>query len=115
MLAGKWEHWSRSVKDYKYPENSTPDYSSILVPIIENTRMDFLINTIAHQGKAVLLMGEQGSAKTVMIKAYMKRANADNFLGRSFNFSSATSPYQFQVGPSDSMGSLCVAFVCAKI
>lgn len=32
-----------------------------------------------------------------MIKSYMKKANqTDNFLGRSFNFSSATSPYQFQ-------------------
>lgn len=59
--------------------------------------MEFLIYTIAHQGKAVLLMGEQGSAKTVMIKSYMKRAGTENFIGRSFNFSSATSPYQFQV------------------
>lgn len=43
-----------------------------------------------------MLIGEQGSAKTVMMKSYMKKANAEIYLNRAFNFSSATSPYQFQ-------------------
>lgn len=85
------------VTNYVYPENSTPDYSSILVPIVDNVRIDYLIHTIAKQEKAVLLIGEQGSAKTVMMKAYMKKASPERHLSRSFNFSSATSPYQFQV------------------
>ena len=82
---------------YVYPENSTPDYSSILVPIIDNVRISYLINTVAKQERAVLLIGEQGSGKTLMMKAYMKKANPEIYMGRSFNFSSATSPYQFQV------------------
>lgn len=81
---------------YAYPELSTPDYSSILVPIPDNVRMNYLMNTIAKQGKAVLLTGEQGSAKTVMIKSYMKQCNPEHYMNRGFNFSSATSPYQFQ-------------------
>lgn len=85
------------VTNYVYPETTTPDYSSILVPIVDNVRIDYLIHTIAKQEKAVLLIGEQGSAKTVMMKAYMKKACPDRHLSRSFNFSSATSPYQFQV------------------
>lgn len=85
------------VSNFTYPENSTPDYNSILVPIIDNVRIDYLIHTIAKQEKAVLLIGEQGSAKTVMMKAYMKKSNPETHLNRSFNFSSATSPYQFQV------------------
>lgn len=93
---GKWETWSTRVTNYVYPEMSTPDYANILVPITDNVRISYLINTIAKQGKGVLLIGEQGSGKTVMMKSYMKKANPDNCLIRSFNFSSATTPYQFQ-------------------
>lgn len=81
---------------YTYPENSTPEFSTILVPIMDNVRIDYLINTISRQGKPVLLIGEQGSAKTVMMKSYIKKSNPDLYLNRAFNFSSATSPYQFQ-------------------
>lgn len=93
---GKWELWDDLMTNYQYPDTATPDYSSILVPIIDNVRINYLIHCIAKQGKAVLLLGEQGSAKTVMMKAYMKNTNPEQFMGRSFNFSSATSPYQFQ-------------------
>ncbi|CAG9558495.1 unnamed protein product [Danaus chrysippus] len=93
---GKWELWDDLMTNYMYPDTATPDYSNILVPIVDNVRINYLIHCIAKQGKAVLLLGEQGSAKTVMMKAYMKNANPEQFMGRSFNFSSATSPYQFQ-------------------
>lgn len=93
---GQWKNWTSLVSNYTYPEVSTPDYLSILVPIVDNVRIDYLINTIASQEKAVLLIGEQGTAKTVMVKNFMKKMNVDSYMVRSFNFSSATSPYQFQ-------------------
>lgn len=93
---GQWEHWRNLVSQYIYPENTTPEYSSILIPIIDNARIEYLVGTIANQERAVLLIGEQGTAKTIMVKNYMKNMNPDTHMGRSFNFSSATSPYQFQ-------------------
>lgn len=93
---GVWDTWTSIVTNYVYPEYSTPDYSNVLVPIPDNVRIQYLIDLIGCQDKAVLLIGEQGSAKTVMMKSYMKKANPDTTLSRSFNFSSATSPYQFQ-------------------
>lgn len=93
---GNWQHWQTLVTTYVYPELSTPDFQNILIPIVDNVRIDYLIGTIAQQERAVLLIGEQGTGKTVIMKNYMKQRNPETHMGRSFNFSSATSPYQFQ-------------------
>jgi len=56
---GQWQHWINRVPEYNYPKDSIPEYSSILVPNVDNVRTDFLIDTIAKQEKSVLLIGEQ--------------------------------------------------------
>lgn len=42
------------MEEYIYPSDSTPEYRSILVPNVDNVRTDFLIQTIAMQGKVRL-------------------------------------------------------------
>ena len=46
---GQWQHWSEKVPSYDYPPDSTPEYLSILVPNVDNVRMDYLMHAIMKQ------------------------------------------------------------------
>lgn len=89
-------HWDVLVKDYIPPEITAQTYSSLLIPNVSSIRTEFLIDLVAKQKRSVLLMGEQGSAKTTMINAHLKKLNSENHVLMSCNFSSTTTPQLYQ-------------------
>ncbi|CAL1673550.1 unnamed protein product [Lasius platythorax] len=93
---GKWIHWSKMVSEFEYPSDRILEYHTILVPNVDNTRTLYLIDIIAKQEKAVLLIGEAGTAKSVMIKSYMSKHDPEYHLNKFFNFSSASTPNMVQ-------------------
>ncbi|CAH8577937.1 unnamed protein product [Schistosoma turkestanicum] len=93
---GEWIHWDTKVDEFHYPTDHTPEYSSLLVPNVDNVRTEFLIDLISKQQKCVLLIGEQGTAKTVIINKYLSSQNPEFHIFKTLNFSSVTTPLLFQ-------------------
>ena len=83
-------------------------FSQLLIPTIDSTRAEFIIQKIANlppmrsekrkePGQlSTLLVGGAGTAKTSVILMYTSKFNKDQMLFKRINFSSATTPYNFQ-------------------
>jgi len=100
----QWEMW--------VPEAWTPprrlQFSQLLIPTGDSTRAEYIIQKCAnlpvmrndkrnepgHQN--TLLVGGPGTAKTSVILMYTSKFNSDEMLFKRLNFSSATTPYNFQ-------------------
>ncbi|KAL0129655.1 hypothetical protein PUN28_001727 [Cardiocondyla obscurior] len=93
---GNWIHWSTMVPKFEYPSDHILEYHTILVPNVDNTRTLYLIDIVARQEKAVLLIGEAGTAKSVIMKYYMSKHDPEYHLNKFFNFSSASTPNMVQ-------------------
>ncbi|KAI9206840.1 dynein heavy chain and region D6 of dynein motor-domain-containing protein [Polychytrium aggregatum] len=94
--SGKWVHWRERVPEWNYPKDSTPEFSSVIIPTVDNVRVEFLMETVTKQQKAVLLIGEPGTAKTVTVRKFLAKLNPETHLYKNLSFSSATTPMIFQ-------------------
>ena len=93
---GKWTHWNNQIGNYIPPEISPQTYGSLLIPNVGSIRTEFLMKCATGLGENVLLIGEQGSAKTTLVYSFLNKKNPEENVIANSNFSSSTTPQIFQ-------------------
>lgn len=91
--AHEWAPWvvAPLVAD---PDNF--EFSSLLIPTVDSTRVQFFMGNALAQKKPVLLVGGPGTSKTSIAMMYIESQPKTSILFKRMNFSSATTPMIFQ-------------------
>ena len=93
---GVWSAWEEAITGYVPPEITPNSYGNLLIPNVSSIRTDFLISCVAKLKDNLLLVGEQGSAKTTIMNSYFKNLDTKKMAVMQSNFSSTTTPQLFQ-------------------
>jgi len=81
-----WMHWTKTVPTYVVPKDCT--YSEVIVPNVDSIRVRYCLNQLLMQKKHVLIVGETGTGKSIMIQQELKENFQDDermFLGLAFS------------------------------
>ena len=71
-------------------------FSRLLMPTVDSTKAELLINYLKENNHPILLIGGSGTAKTSSVLMYANKFDSDKMLFHQINFSSATLPVHFQ-------------------
>ena len=83
-----FESWNERVPKFEYnPENS---FFSILVPTSDTIKYKFLLDTLLSHGHNVLVSGDTGVGKSVIVSDYLVNADPELYAGGFINFSGKT-------------------------
>jgi dynein heavy chain len=100
----KWKLWE--AENWTAPKRIA--FSQLLIPTGESTRTEYIMSKIAslpvmrHARRSefghlnTLLVGSPGTAKTSVCLMYTSKFDAEQMLYKRINFSSATTPFNFQ-------------------
>nr|XP_028567040.1 dynein heavy chain 10, axonemal isoform X2 [Podarcis muralis] len=93
-LMKKWVPWSKLVPEYIHsPEVKFID---ILVPTVDTTRTNWLLEKMVKIKHPVVLVGESGTSKTATTQNFLKKLNQDTNVLLIINFSSRTTSMDIQ-------------------
>ncbi|XP_037633762.1 dynein heavy chain 10, axonemal [Sebastes umbrosus] len=90
----KWVPWSSLVT--KYVHNPEMKFADILVPTVDTTRTNWILEQMVKIKRPVLLVGEAGTFKTATIHNFLKNLNADTRITLIINLSSRTTSMDLQ-------------------
>ncbi|XP_058850532.1 dynein axonemal heavy chain 10 [Acipenser ruthenus] len=90
----KWMPWSKLVP--KYTHSPEVRFFDILVPTIDTTRTNWLLEQMVKIKRPVVLVGESGTSKTATTQNFLKNLNTDTTIMLTINFSSRTTSMDLQ-------------------
>ena len=108
-LDSTWAGWENP--DINIKEKDVENFSMLLIPTMDSSRAIFLIELTkrlkieisSDRSPPCLLLGDAGTAKTSTILIYKKLRLGDKEVLKRINFSSATSPKNFQESVDDEL------------
>ena len=73
-----WSRWS--APEWKYPawQGDNLDFSNLLIPTLDSTRSEFILNHLHNKKYPTLMIGEGGTAKTVTALMFSKNLMPNN-------------------------------------
>lgn len=90
----KWVHWLEGLPTFKIDRDA--QFNSIVVPTIDTTRNEWLLEKLLRKGYHVMCTGDTGTGKSVSVKNKLLRGMPMNFNAIFLNFSAQTSANQTQ-------------------
>eukprot|EP00887_Chlorella_sp_A99_P001633 scaffold8.g1633.t1 len=95
--SGQWVHWATRIPAWTYPRGvEKPKFTQLVIPTLDSVRYEHLLSLVHGVGKATLLVGGPGTAKTTMVQQFLGRFSKDDHLAKTITFSYLTTPGLFQ-------------------
>ena len=89
-----WQLWRPPA--WTYPEGDKLDFSNLLVPTMDSTRALYISNMMLNLKKPVMLVGNSGSAKTVVFNKLLADLDEDLWLYCPIAYNSFTISFDVQ-------------------
>mmetsp|Transcript_24997 Transcript_24997/g.74250 ORF Transcript_24997/g.74250 Transcript_24997/m.74250 type:complete len:4444 (+) Transcript_24997:3-13334(+) len=87
-------HWNEIIPTYKH--DRTAPYQTLLVPTMDTTRIKWLASMMLNLKKPVMLVGNAGSAKTVLLSSMLSDLDEDAWATYNISFNSFTEASDLQ-------------------
>ena len=84
----EFNNWTEIVTEYKY--NADIPYFNILVPTGDTVRFKYLISKLVQNKKNILISGETGVGKSVIVSDFLSTMPIEKFAHTIMNFSAQT-------------------------
>ena len=90
----EFESWQERLPEFVY--DPAKPFFSIMVPTMDTVRLDYLLNQNVSVERCVLVVGNTGVGKTVVVQEFLSNLDTDVYRYAMANFSAQTSAVNFR-------------------